>query len=125
MGPYFLALLPEIGKRYDFIGEVRGLGLMAGIECVIDRATRAEAAPTDRFAVKVSRQALERGLICRPMPGSDVLAFSPPLIVDETDVDRICEVLDEAIASVPVEGIATRWRHVLARLRSSALRKGS
>jgi adenosylmethionine-8-amino-7-oxononanoate aminotransferase len=34
------------------------------------------------------------------MPGSDVLAFSPPLIADEGDVDRICEILDEAIGAV-------------------------
>lgn len=40
------------------------------------------------------------GLICRPMPGSDVLAFSPSLIADEGDVDRICEILDEAISAV-------------------------
>jgi putrescine aminotransferase len=99
VGPYFLARLREIGDRYDCVGEVRGLGMMTGIEFVLDRATRAEAAPGERIAVKVSRQALERGLICRPMPGSDVLAFSPPLIADERDVDRICEILDEAIAA--------------------------
>jgi adenosylmethionine-8-amino-7-oxononanoate aminotransferase len=40
------------------------------------------------------------GLICRPMPDSDVLAFSPSLIADEGDVDRICEILDEAISAV-------------------------
>jgi adenosylmethionine-8-amino-7-oxononanoate aminotransferase len=40
------------------------------------------------------------GLICRPMPGSDVLAFSPSLTADEGDVDRICEILDEAISAV-------------------------
>jgi adenosylmethionine-8-amino-7-oxononanoate aminotransferase len=74
--------------------------MMAGMEFVLDRATRAAAAPADRMAVKVSREALRRGLICRPMPGSDVLAFSPPLIADETDIDRIGEILDEAITAV-------------------------
>ena len=100
VGPYFLARLREIGERYDRVGEVRGLGMMAGIEFVLDRATRAEAAPADRTAPKVSRAALSRGLICRPMPGSDVLVFSPPLIADEADIDRICERLDAAIAAV-------------------------
>lgn len=74
--------------------------MMAGIEFVLDRATRAEAAPIDRTAPKVSRAALSRGLICRPMPGSDVLVFSPPLIADEADIDRICQRLDAAIAAV-------------------------
>lgn len=100
VGTYLIDRLRKIGDRYDCVGEVRGLGMMAGMEFVLDRATRAEAAPSDRIAAKVSRHALERGLICRPMPGSDVLAFSPPLIADERDVDRICEILDEAIAAV-------------------------
>ncbi|MDF3018441.1 MAG: aspartate aminotransferase family protein [Thermomicrobiales bacterium] len=100
VGSYFLDRLREIGERYERVGEVRGLGMMAGIEFVLDRATRTEAAQADRIAAKVSRQALGMGLICRPMPGSDVLAFSPPLIANEGDVDRICEVLDEAISAV-------------------------
>ena len=89
VGPYMLERLRAIGDRHSSVGEVRGLGMMAGMEFVLDRATRAEAAPADRLAVKVSREALRRGLICRPMPGSDVLAFSPPLIADEADIDRI------------------------------------
>jgi 4-aminobutyrate--pyruvate transaminase len=101
VGPYMLETLRAIGDRHSSVGEVRGLGMMAGMEFVLDRATRAEAAPADRMAVKkVSREALRRGLICRPMPGSDVLAFSPPLIADEADIDRIAGILDEAIAAV-------------------------
>jgi 4-aminobutyrate--pyruvate transaminase len=99
VGPYLIDRLREVGDRHQRVGEVRGLGMMAGMEFVLDRATRAEPAPADRLAPKVSRQALQRGLICRPMPGSDVLAFSPPLIATEADVDRICEILDEAIAA--------------------------
>jgi 4-aminobutyrate--pyruvate transaminase len=100
VGPYLIKRLREVGERHECVGEVRGLGMMAGMEFVLDRATRAEAAPADRIAPKISRQALGLGLICRPMPGSDVLAFSPPLIADEGDVDRICEMLDAAIAAV-------------------------
>jgi len=40
------------------------------------------------------------GLICRPTPGSDVLAFLPLLIADEGDVDRICEIPDDTISAV-------------------------
>ena len=100
VGPYLISRLREIGERHENVGEVRGLGMMAGMEFVLDRATRAEAAQANRFNVKVSREALNRGLICRPMPGSDVLAFSPPLIADEGDVDRIGDILDEAITAV-------------------------
>ena len=74
--------------------------MMIGVEFVLDSVTRAEVAIEDRLAPKVSRAALDRGLICRPMPGSDVLAFSPPLIADEADIDHLCNILDEAIASV-------------------------
>lgn len=100
VGSYFLDRLREVGDRHESVGEVRGRGMMAGVEFVLDCATRAEAAPANRIAPKVSKEALRRGLICRPMPGSDVLAFSPPLIADEGDVDRICAILDEAIAAV-------------------------
>lgn len=100
VGPYLLSRLTEVGDRHDRVGEVRGLGMMVGVEFVLDRTTRAEAAQPDRLAPKVARQALERGLICRPMPGSDVLAFSPPLIAEEGDVDRIAAILDAAIAAV-------------------------
>jgi putrescine---pyruvate transaminase len=99
VGPYMLQQLREVGGRHASVGEVRGLGMMAGIEFVVDRATRAEAAAADRFAPKVARAAMERGLLCRPMPGSDVLAFSPPLISEEADIDRICDLVDAAIAA--------------------------
>lgn len=102
VGPYFLARLQEIARRHDSVGEVRGRGMMIGVEFVLDRSSRAEAEIGDRIAPKVSRAALSRGLICRPMPGSDVLTFSPPLIAEEVDVDRICDILDEALTSLRV-----------------------
>jgi putrescine---pyruvate transaminase len=100
VGSYFLDRLQEVGSRHSNVGEVRGRGMMIGVEFVLDSITRAEVAIEDRLAPKVSRAALDRGLICRPMPGSDVLAFSPPLIADEADIDHLCNILDEAIASV-------------------------
>jgi adenosylmethionine-8-amino-7-oxononanoate aminotransferase len=99
VGPYLIKGLSEVGAHHASVGEVRGLGMMAGIEFVLDRASRAEADLPDRMAPKVSRAAMERGLLCRPMPGSDVLAFSPPLIAEEADIDRICEILEEAITA--------------------------
>ena len=100
VGLYLLDRLREVGARHERVGDVRGRGMMAGIEFVLDRETRAEAAQANRLAPKVSRQALQRGLICRPMPGSDVLTFSPPLIADEADVDEICAIVDEAMGAV-------------------------
>jgi L-2,4-diaminobutyrate transaminase len=99
VGPYLIAGLTRVGERHACVGEVRGLGMMAGVEFVLDRTTRAEAPLPDRMAPRVSRAAMERGLLCRPMPGSDVLAFSPPLITEEADVDQICEILDAAITA--------------------------
>jgi putrescine---pyruvate transaminase len=100
VGSHLVAGLAEVGERHDCVGQVRGLGMMAGVEFVLDRTSRAELAQPDWFAPKVSRAAMERGLLCRPMPGSDVLAFSPPLTAEKTDVDRICEILDASIAAV-------------------------
>ena len=76
---------------------------MSGVEFVVDRATRAGPALSDRMAPKVSRAAIKRGLVCRPMPGSDVLDFLPPRITEEGDVDRICEILDAAITAASAQ----------------------
>lgn len=100
VGPYFLDQLQSLAANYENIGEVRGRGMMIGIEFLVDPVTRTEPAVSDRLAPRVSKAALGHGLVARLMPGSDVLAFSPSLIATESDVDRIVERLDAALAEV-------------------------
>jgi len=95
VGAYLHARLQELAERYSIIGEVRGAGLLQGIEFVRDRATRAPFTGSPRPGKLIDRFARERGLILRC--GSDFIALAPPLIVTESDVDTIVAILDESI----------------------------
>jgi adenosylmethionine-8-amino-7-oxononanoate aminotransferase len=80
----------------ECVGEVRGLGLMAAVEFVGDRAAKTPAGLGDR----VRRAAQERGVLTRVR--GDVLMLAPPLVISETEIDRLLTVLRAAIrAALP------------------------
>ncbi|MFE0753206.1 aminotransferase [Inquilinus sp. NPDC058860] len=89
MGARLRSHFEEIGRVSPIVGEVRGAGLMLGIELVEDKATRRAFPPERQAGPTFDRLAYESGLIARCM--GDVLGFSPPLIVDERDVDEIAD----------------------------------
>ena len=95
----------ELGKRlfnglksleeFPFVGDVRGLGLIFGVEIVSDKDTRT-ADPA--LAMKIFKAAQGRGLRSRPL--GSTLAFSPPLSINEEEVDEIVKRLGAAMDSV-------------------------
>lgn len=105
-GAYLLGRLRELMPRHPIIGDVRGLGLMVGVELVADRATRAPFPPERQVAMAVTLEALERGLICYPGTGSvdgvlgDHLKFTPPLILTRAQADELVDILDRALGAV-------------------------
>jgi 4-aminobutyrate aminotransferase len=82
-------------SRHEAVGEVRGLGLMIGVEIVKDRASRS-AAPERRE--KILEEAFRRGLLLLGC-GKSTIRLAPPLVVDEEDADTAVRILDEAIAA--------------------------
>jgi putrescine aminotransferase len=100
-GAYLLKRLQEL-RSHEIVGDVRGLGLVAGIELVRDRVTKESFDSSHGVARRVWLDALEQGVIVRPLPG-DVLAMSPPFVISEEQIDRIVQVLDRAIARVAKE----------------------
>ena len=80
------------------VGEVRGLGLMAAVEVVADKATRAPFAPALGVGPKLARAMRERGVVTR-VKGENVL-FAPPLVITEEQIRTLVEVTAEAIDSV-------------------------
>jgi adenosylmethionine-8-amino-7-oxononanoate aminotransferase len=96
-GQQLRARLEEMATRYDLIGEVRGVGLLQGVELVRDRATRAPFAPSVRPGKAIERAARERGLLLRC--GNDFVAFAPPLTVSEAEIDEMTALLDASIAA--------------------------
>ena len=99
MGGRLFAALEDLYNLPN-VGEVRGLGMMCGIELVADKGTKA---PALGLGVKVGREAMARGLLVRARPGSadpamgDVLCLSPPLSTPVEILDRIPTILRESI----------------------------
>jgi adenosylmethionine-8-amino-7-oxononanoate aminotransferase len=100
-GAYLQKRLQEL-RSHEIVGDVRGLGLVAGVELVRDRDTKELFDPSQGAARRVWLNALEQGVIVRPLPG-DVLGMSPPLVISEQQIDRMVTVLDRAIANVATE----------------------
>lgn len=97
IGPVFMERLQEL-RDLPMVGDVRGDHLMACVEFVADRDTK-ERYPDDLDVGKLVADACEpRGLIVRPMV--DLNVMSPPLVIDEADVDRIVRTLRDAIVEV-------------------------
>ncbi|MEK7284105.1 MAG: acetyl ornithine aminotransferase family protein [Acidobacteriota bacterium] len=95
VGPCLIGRLEALQKKHPAMGDVRGIGLMVGIEVVDGRAGR-RPAPQTRHQVIAKAFAL--GLLTLPC-GESTIRLSPPLIVRETDVDKAVAILDAAFAA--------------------------
>lgn len=93
-GAYFQKRLAEL-KDHPIVGEVRGIGLMAGVELVADKADRTPFDASVGAALACSRFALERGLVTRNL--GETMSFSPPLIVTKAEIDAIVDTFRAAL----------------------------
>jgi putrescine aminotransferase len=100
-GAYLQERLQKL-RSHEIVGDVRGLGLVAGVELVRNRLTKEQFDVAAAAARRVFLAALEQGVIVRPLPG-DVLAMSPPFVISNEQIDRMVAVLDSAIAKVEAE----------------------
>ena len=100
VGSYFRAKLEELKDKHALIGDVRGMGLMQGLEFVKDRKTK-EPAPqeTNQFMERCRANGL---LIGKGGLYGNVIRLSPPLNVKEGDVDQAIRLMDQSLAEVRV-----------------------
>jgi 4-aminobutyrate aminotransferase/(S)-3-amino-2-methylpropionate transaminase len=103
VGAFMLRRLREMQERYPFIGDVRGKGLLIGVELVRDRVTK-EALAKD-VCVRLFRDCLEHGLIS--MVYTPSFRVNPPLTIDEETAATALGILDEAFARLARDG---SWR---------------
>jgi 4-aminobutyrate aminotransferase len=94
-GERMLPLLRERLARHDAVGDVRGLGLMIGVEIVADRASRA---PAPELRERILEEAFRRGLLLLGC-GKSTIRLAPPLVIDAEDAERAVAILDEAIGA--------------------------
>lgn len=97
-GARALGNLRELAADYDLIGDVRGLGLMIGIELVSDKKTKT---PAKNQAAAIRAYCREHGiLIGVGGQAGNVVRFQPPLTISDNDLDTAIETLDSALKTV-------------------------
>jgi 4-aminobutyrate aminotransferase len=93
MGERMLAGMRRLQERYPVIGDVRGRGLMIGVEFVKDRTTRE---PHPELVERLTDRAFRKGLLLLGA-GKSVIRLAPPLVLDEYDVDTGIGILEECL----------------------------
>ena len=96
VSPHFLKRLRAFGD-HPLVGEANGVGLLGGVELVANKKTKQGFDPARQVGATVNAFALEEGLITRPML-SDRLAFCPPLVIDEAEIDEMFARFERALA---------------------------
>jgi adenosylmethionine-8-amino-7-oxononanoate aminotransferase len=97
-GAYLLKNLQQALAGHPHVGEVRGKGLMCGIEYVQDKQTKAEFPPAEQVGARVHAAAQKRGLFSRLR--GDVFCLAPPIITPTAQLDRIVEIMADATREV-------------------------
>ena len=97
MGAYLKKGLDDLQDRHEAIGDVRGMGLLWGVEIVKDRDSRE---PDPEFGGSVARRCMELGLSMNIVSVGGMAAvwrIAPPLIIGKADIDRGLEIIDRAL----------------------------
>jgi len=102
VGQYTQDALQEIAARHPTIGEVRGLGLMIGVEFVRDQKSKE---PAKELSDRVVQMAFERGLLLLAC-GKSTIRVAPPLSIRASEVDEGLQIFEEALAAAEKELIA-------------------
>src|SRR5947209_4959113 len=100
VGAYLKSGLEKLQDKHDCIGDVRGMGMMLGVEFVTDRSSKK---PDAELRDRVEMASFERGLILLGA-GPNSIRWSPPLILNRENVDVALEIFDDAIAASTAAG---------------------
>ena len=101
VAPAFQQRLRGLPARIPFVGNVRGHGLMLGVEMVADQATRATLPKTSDIPARVARAAYRRGLMVR-VSGPNLI-LSPPLVITADELTQLCDRLEAAFDEVAAQ----------------------
>ncbi|GAA2591276.1 aspartate aminotransferase family protein [Streptomyces axinellae] len=97
LGAFLRGGLADLAERHQVVGDIRGRGLLVGLELVTDRATKRSS---DELGARVTRRCLELGLHMNivQLPGmGSVLRIAPPLTATEAELSLGLEILDKAL----------------------------
>jgi 4-aminobutyrate--pyruvate transaminase len=109
VGPYMQAALRRRFADHPLVGEVRGMGLIAAVELVADKASHTNFDPKAKVGGRLTKLCEENGVIGRAVM-NDTLCFSPPLVISKEEIDemldRVGKALDELTVQLRREQIA-------------------
>ncbi|MGH6912335.1 MAG: aminotransferase class III-fold pyridoxal phosphate-dependent enzyme, partial [Geminicoccales bacterium] len=110
-GGTFQRRMREKLASHPLVGDIRGRGLMLGVELVAEKVGKEPFDLALKVPARVVKLALAEGLICRGLPGGNTVAFSPPLVITEDEVETVAlrfgKALAKAMDELRAEGI---WR---------------
>lgn len=94
--------LVDLASRHPVVGDVRGRGMLWGMEFVQDRRTREVHLPQGALASRVFTAAMAEGLVVYPTTGGyiDAVQIAPPLTITEDEIDELIDRLDRALSAV-------------------------
>src|SRR5699024_7166749 len=98
MGEKLLEGFKDLKKKLNHVGDVRAMGLLGAIELMKDPEKNINFSPEEKVAPRVIESLFNRGVICRPVTfeGSDIIAFSPPLIINEAQIEDLLSKVHDA-----------------------------
>jgi 4-aminobutyrate--pyruvate transaminase len=102
VGPHMQAELRRRFADHPLVGEVRGVGLVAAIELVEDKAAKKNFDPSRKAGPRLLKHGEEHGVILRAMI-NDSIGFSPPLIITRDEVDEMLDRVARALDGLAVE----------------------
>ena len=97
-GEYLLKGLQAALGDHPHVGEVRGKGLMCGVEIVKDKSTKEEFAASENIGARINNETQQRGLFSRVR--GDVYLLAPPIITTHNQLDRIVDILNDSVNAV-------------------------
>jgi L-2,4-diaminobutyrate transaminase len=102
-GAYLQERLQESFGDHPLVGEVRGYGLIGAVEFVASKSPPRRFDPAARVAARVTAESRRNGVLTRALPASDTIAFSPPFVVSEAEIDDMVRVTRRALDTVAAE----------------------
>ena len=99
-GDYFHTQLEaKIGNK-PYVAEIRGQGMLAAVQLMKDADRKKFFDPAIKIAPQVTAECYKNGLIARPLPSVDSVAFSPPLVASKAEIDQIVDIFSYSVEQV-------------------------
>ena len=102
-GAYLQRRLRQEFANHPLVGDIRGEGLIAAVEFVSSTDPLTAFDPADRVGIRIARRSLELGVITRALPAADTIAFSPPFVVSQDELDVMIRTTRRAADEIAVE----------------------